>query len=244
MRQGREAAGKGVLSSAHLGNWSLCPWGTPQPVYKRCLEFSQLEWGSWAFIYHIPSVILWDHFSSTACSMHMIHNLCFLEKTHLADRCEPLTNSRWFVSVCFVAFVARGCLSSTLGWNVLRQPLTVQSLVVLTTLPPRTVNLWHIRGNDSLVQSSITNSLTGWGLIETVKTMAGTTVLQKLHKMTAAAELLPSFQTLTSWEWIGFWQVSSSLSLGWILPAFYLTIQSVGMGTWTAPWSWCLEPTC
>ena len=136
--------------------------------------------------------------------------MCFLEKTHLADRCEPLTNCRWFVSVFFVAFVTRGCLSSTLGWNVLRQPPTVQSLVVLTTLPPRTVNLWHIRGNDSLVQSSITNSLTGWGLIETVKT---------------EWQVLQSFRSSTKWLLLPncclhfrHWLVESELASDKFLP--------------------------
>ena len=59
---------------------------TPEELYRQCtkvLESSQLEWGSWVFVYHTPLAILWGCFSSPhpGCVRHMTHNLCFLKKT-------------------------------------------------------------------------------------------------------------------------------------------------------------------
>ena len=59
---------------------------TPEELYcqwTKVLESSQLEWGSWVFVYHTLLAILWGCFSSPhpGCVRHVIHNLCFLKKT-------------------------------------------------------------------------------------------------------------------------------------------------------------------
>lgn len=169
----------------------------------------------------------------------------FGRKPHLAGRCEPLSKSWWFVSVFFVAFLTRGCLSSTLGENALRQPPTAQ-LLVLTTLPLRTVNRWDMQENDSFAPSSITNSLTGQGHTETVK--IEWQVLQSVRNTT---EMVVKCQQLPSgWLHLRYWLLESELAsdkflLLWVQDgSCLLSTCPFKMLAWagTAPWSGCLDP--
>lgn len=118
----REVVSKGVLSSTHLGNWSLCPWGTLQSVCKRCLEFNQSKWGSWVLTDHIPSVTVYVCCSSTSRLRGTWYAPCaFWSKSNLVVRCEPFTSSLWFIAVCFVAFITSIFLSFPLRQNALPQ---------------------------------------------------------------------------------------------------------------------------